>query len=52
METTWETQAQMGGSYKINLREVGWEGMDWIQRSQDRNSWWAFVNKVMNFQVP
>jgi hypothetical protein len=26
-----------------NLREVGWEGVDWIHLSQDRDWWWALV---------
>ena len=28
------------------------EGMDWIDLAQDRGRWWAFVNMVMNLQVP
>jgi hypothetical protein len=27
-------------------------GMDWIDLAEDRDRWWALVNKVMNFQVP
>ena len=37
---------------KKNLQEVGYEGMDWIEVAQDRDSWWALVNAVMNRQVP
>jgi hypothetical protein len=33
---------------KINLRETGWDGMDWVDLAQDRALWMAFVNKVMN----
>jgi hypothetical protein len=32
------------------LREVGWEGVDWIHLVQDRNQWWV-VNTVMNLRV-
>jgi len=28
------------------------EGMDWMHIVQDREQWWALVNKVMNLQVP
>jgi hypothetical protein len=37
---------------KMNLREIGWGGMDWIGLDQDRNRWKAFVNTVMYLQVP
>jgi hypothetical protein len=36
----------------MNLREVGWGGMDWFDLAQDREQWMALVNKVMNFRVP
>jgi hypothetical protein len=33
---------------KMNLRETGWGGMDWIDLAQDREHWTALVNTVMN----
>jgi hypothetical protein len=36
----------------ILLGEIGWDGMDWIERVQDRDQWRALVNKVMNLRVP
>jgi hypothetical protein len=33
-------------------REVGIDGPNWIQLSQDRVQWWAFVNTIMNLQFP
>jgi hypothetical protein len=35
-----------------NLREIGWDGMDWIDLTQDMEQWRALVNTVMNLQVP
>jgi hypothetical protein len=37
---------------KIDLREIGWDGMKWIDVAQDRDQWRALVNTVMNFEVP
>jgi hypothetical protein len=37
---------------KIDLREKGWYGMDWIDLAQDRDQWRALVNMVMNLRVP
>jgi len=25
---------------RMDLREIGWEGVDWIHLIQDRNEWW------------
>jgi hypothetical protein len=36
---------------KIDLREVGWDAMDWIDVAQDRDQWRALVNKVKKFRV-
>jgi hypothetical protein len=37
---------------KMDLREVGWCGVDWIYVAQDGDQWRAFVNAVMNHRVP
>jgi hypothetical protein len=37
---------------KMVLREIGWEGMGWIDLAQDRDQWRALVNTVMNLRVP
>jgi hypothetical protein len=36
---------------KVSLQKVGCGVMDWIDLAQDRESWWALVNTVMNFLV-
>jgi hypothetical protein len=37
---------------KMDLRDVGFEGMDWIHLALDRNRWRALVNAVINLRVP
>jgi hypothetical protein len=36
---------------KMDLREIGWDGVDWIELAQNRDQWRAFVNTVMNLRV-
>jgi hypothetical protein len=36
----------------INLREMRWDGVDWMDMAQDRYQWRALVNTVLNLQVP
>jgi hypothetical protein len=40
------------GNIKIYLREIGCDGMDWIDLAQERDYWRALVNTVMNFRFP
>jgi hypothetical protein len=35
----------------MDLREIDWEGIEWIQMAQDRDWWRAAVNTVMNLRV-
>jgi hypothetical protein len=37
---------------KMDVREIGWDDMDWIDLAQDRDQWRALVNAVMNLRVP
>jgi len=37
---------------KMDLQEVGWGSMDWIELAQNRDRWWELVIVVMNFWGP
>ena len=36
----------------MDLQELGWGGMDWIDVAEDRDRWWVLVSAVMNLWVP
>jgi hypothetical protein len=36
----------------MDLKEIGWDGMDWIHLAEARYLWWTFVNMVVNLCVP
>jgi hypothetical protein len=36
----------------MDLREIGWDGMDWIGLAQDGNQWRDLVKAVINLRVP
>jgi hypothetical protein len=37
---------------EMDLREIGWDGVDWSDRAQDRDQWRALVNTALNLRVP
>jgi hypothetical protein len=36
----------------MDLREIGWNGMDWTDMAQDWDQWWVLLNTVLNLRVP
>jgi hypothetical protein len=39
-------------SIKVDLREIGWDGLDWIVMAQDKDKGRDLVNTVLNLPVP
>jgi hypothetical protein len=37
---------------KMDVKEIGFDGIDWIDLAQDRDQWRALVNTIMNLRVP
>jgi hypothetical protein len=37
---------------KVDLRERGWDDMDWIDLAQHRDQWKAFMNTIMKLRAP
>jgi hypothetical protein len=37
---------------KMDLREIDWDGMGWIDLAQNRDQWRTLVNTVINFRIP
>jgi len=48
----WRPRRRWEDNIKMDLQEVGYGGMDWIDLAQDRDRWRALVNAVMNLRVP
>jgi hypothetical protein len=47
-ETTGKTKTNAWDNIKMDLREIEWDGMDWVDLAQDRDQWMALVNTVIN----
>jgi hypothetical protein len=57
----WESQREryyqekprrgMVDNIKLDLRDIGWGGMDWTDLAQDSDQWRTLVNTVMNLRV-
>jgi hypothetical protein len=39
-------------NFKMDLREIGWDTMDWIDLSQDTDQWRALMIMALNLRVP
>jgi hypothetical protein len=37
---------------KIDLKEIWWGSMDWIDLAHDKDQWSSLVNTILNFRVP
>jgi hypothetical protein len=44
-------RCRWGDSVKMDIREIGLEGVDWIHLAQDMDRWRALVNTVMNLPI-
>jgi hypothetical protein len=48
----WRPRHRREDNIRMDLREIGWEGVDWMHLAQDRDQWRAVVNTVMNVRYP
>jgi hypothetical protein len=46
----WEDRRMWEDNIRTDLREIGIDGVNWIQLDQDRVQWWAFLNTVMSLR--
>jgi hypothetical protein len=45
------TRRRWEDGVRMDLREICWGSVDWIQLAHDRDRWWVLVNTVMNLRV-
>jgi hypothetical protein len=50
--TLGRNRRRLKDNIRMDLREIGWEGVDWILLAEDTDLWRDFVNFVMNICVP
>jgi hypothetical protein len=36
----------------MDLKDIGWDGIDWIDLAQNRDQWMALMYTVMNLRIP
>jgi hypothetical protein len=48
----WRPRRRWVNNIKMDLREIGWDGMDWIDLAQGRDQYRALMNPVINLRVP
>jgi hypothetical protein len=48
----WRPGGMWEDDIKIDLKEIGYDDMDWSQLAQDRVQWQALVKMLMNLHVP
>ena len=49
-ETLGRPRHRWEDNFKMDLQEVGYEGMDWIELAQDTDRWRALVSAIMNLR--
>lgn len=42
----------MEENFKVDLKEIGWKGTDWIDLTRDRDRWRAIISMIKNLCVP
>jgi hypothetical protein len=51
-ETTRKLRRRWEENIRMDLREIGWEGVDWMHLAQDGNRWQALANTGMSLRIP
>jgi hypothetical protein len=46
------TRRRLIDDIKMDVGEIGWDGMDWTDVAQDRDQWRALLNTVINLRFP